>query len=1543
MIYSIFFALVSALFAANPSSASFADDQKRLQPVFENNDSSMLSQLRSKFEAQYHKFAPEKVYLQLDRSIFEPGETLWFKAYLRNAGDLRPSSQSQFLHVELKDARGAILAKKELLALDGVALGEFDFGQNLPGGIYKIRAYTNWMQNTREAFERDITLQKMVLPNVNLKLEFERKAFGASEVVIAKFDAQSLDNKPIANKKISFTANIGGKTIFESETQTNENGRAYVRFTLPETLESSDGLLNVRLEHNGLQEAISRAIPIVLQKLDLQFFPEGGDAVAGIACRIAFKALNEFGKPADVSGVILDSEGAEVASFCSFHDGMGAFDFTPKAGVQYTAQITKPFVSDQIFLLPTANSQGVVMRLRQNDPSFLRISLSGTHSSKVFLVGTQGDKICYFKSLKLNSAAQTVTIPVESLPIGIARFTVLDENKVELAERLVFIGHKKGLKIDIETDKSEYLPREQVVMQIRVRDHAGKPVQGHFSLAVVDEKLLSFADDKQGHLLSSMLLEQDLKGVIETPGFYFDTTEPKSEEALDYLLMTQGWRRFTWESLAQTSNYQHEPKLAVLEGQLWRKDGKPSWGGTVSLYPGGPSVRTNQQGFFSFKQVDISPYTHIRYGNGLLYPITGYSDDIVLVLPKRIKNKHYTYTSFGGDYGPTILSGKLTDEEDGLIGATVKVSNENGFVRGTRTDYNGDFRIQLDPGVYDVEFSYTGFQSERIIGLDVNAGKTNQLNLQMNSSTLLQEVQIIAYKIPLIQQDQTSSGQILTSDQIRNIPTRKVNAIVATTVGATSIDGGDVNIKGARSNATNYYIDGIRVTGGIPPVQDIEQLAINSLSPFRNQYFHRARQFYSPMYDQQNPVVAGTDFRSTLYWNPNIKTDKAGNAEVRFFCSDAVTSFRATLEGMGIQGEIGRQEQHFFVQKPLSIAVKTPASVIAGDVLQLQVAISNKTRYVNGGHLVVQMPAHFQPIVDGTSDFKQSVQLAAGETKILQLEYAIGQPQSPDQKVKIQFMTDEIVADAFEANIRCLDRGFPVQLFASGNEAQNRFNFHLSDPVEGSISASLATTGNPVQEVIKCMDRMLRQPCGCFEQVSSSNYPNLLVLDLLRNSGQNRPDLESTAMKYLEDGYKKLVAYECKSGGFDWYGRDPGHEGLTAYGLMEFTDMARVFQVDKSLIDRTANWLLARRDGKGGWNVNAQSLHGWKNDDVLRAYISWAVAEAGYGAQFLPEIEQSYQLAIESEDAHIIALIANTMAAIKDKRAAVLLAKLRQKQTPEGYWKGASHSAFHSQGSALDVETTALVALAFLKQGQISDEIESAIRFIGKSKNEYGYGNTQSTVLALKALVEYAKLNKGQESNGALVVQIDGKRVPEAAFSHVGQGVQIAHLEQYFSHNDPVIEVYFEVSQKPAPFDISVQYSSRTPQDAKNCPISFKTSLAQTSVAIGQTVRISAILKNETEALQHSPMIVLGIPSGLSLQAWQLKKLMDEQKCDFYELWDGQAVFHFRQLNPNEIKEISLDLRADVAGKFEAPASQAFLYYNNEQRVWSKPERLEIH
>lgn len=1311
---------------------------------------SIPADWQARLEGYHLNGAPEKCYLQLDRTLFQPGETVWFSAYLRDAANLMPALNSQILYVELLDPRGSAVQHKTLFIADGQAAGEFLLDAGWPGGLYKIRAYSNWMRNDmdRPTFEREITLQKVVLPRLNLKLEFERKAHGPGDAVVARFDGLRLDNQPLANQKLHFTASAGGAEFTSGEATTDASGRTYVHFTLPEKLESADGLLNIQTDFNGQSEAISRAIPIVLNKIDLQFFPEGGDAVAGLPCSMAFKAVNEFGKPADVEGVIL-CFGSEVAHFSSFHDGMGAFQFTPQPGQHYVARITKPFASEKLYDLPPAKPSGQVLHLEKSEERNLLFQVASSQSGTAYLLGTARDKVFFFKELKLSKAAQEVNISTADLPIGIARFTMLDAEKNPVAERLAFVNRDRSLKIDMIPDREEYLPRDQVKLKILVRDHAGHPVQGQFSLAVADDAQLTFADDKQGHLLASLLLEQDVKGRIEEPNFYFDEKETKSVAALDYLLMTQGWRRFTWKKILaeEKSTPQFAAERTDVKG--WASDaiGKPLSRAKVSLYPNGPKTLTDASGYFVFEKVDFSRYTHVQYGKQTFSPI--YAPDRFVYLQDSKKIQQPAAQLQRINTNGAVLLGQIQDSRgEPMIGASVKVLKDRDRVRGTSADVQGNYRFNLDPGNYTVEVHYSGYAVQRVFHVSVHRGHQTVQNLVLANPQELSPVSIVDYRAPLIEQDNTSAGQTLTSEQIKNLPTRTLEQIVAVAGGEPNDEDGPIHIAGSRSNATNYYIDGIRVAGEAPPVQDLkedrqemkagrddegpnlsevmivnykvplveadkmeegavftgEQLLLRSSASgkakkqswyggmYSNQNYHyashfsSAREFYSPQYKGKSAAPdTHDDFRSTLYWNPKVQTDRQGEATVSFFTSDAITNFRATLEGIGSTGIPGRGERHFFVQKPVSLAVKTPPYVIAGDVLRLQVAISNKTRQAFTGQFSFTAPAHFSlQKINGQhpqathSDPRHSgsnVLLAAGKTQTISLEFAIGQPigTEKNQELSIQFQAGKSLSDAMKTSIPTLDRGFPVRQVASGQSAQNAFDLHLIEPVEGTMSLTLTAYPNALEDVLKGMERMLGQPCGCFEQVSSTNYPNLLVLDLLRQTGTSRPEVEDRAHQLLADGYEKLAAYECPKGGFDWWGRDPGHEGLTAYGLLEFTDMARVYPVDQALIDRTINWLLSRRDGKGGWQRRPDHLHTWNSDAVLDAYIAWAVAEAGQGQRFAPEIDHAHELALKSGDPYLMALMANAQLVRKDGRGTQLLADLLKKQEADGSFMGADH------------------------------------------------------------------------------------------------------------------------------------------------------------------------------------------------------------------------------------------------------------------------------
>lgn len=184
--------------------------------------------------------------------------------------------------------------------------------------------------------------------------------------------------------------------------------------------------------------------------------------------------------------------------------------------------------------------------------------------------------------------------------------------------------------------------------------------------------------------------------------------------------------------------------------------------------------------------------------------------------------------------GQTSLTGKVTDAESGeaVPFGNVVLFKNGVFITGTETDLDGNYNFNsIDPGTYDVEVSFIGYQTQRITGIQAFAGKANRADvaLEQGGGVVLDEIVVREYKVPLVEQDNTTSGGVITSDQIRNLPTRNINALAATTAGLSSSDeGGAITIRGSRSDATDYYVDGVRVraSGNVVLESEVDQLQV---------------------------------------------------------------------------------------------------------------------------------------------------------------------------------------------------------------------------------------------------------------------------------------------------------------------------------------------------------------------------------------------------------------------------------------------------------------------------------------------------------------------------------------------------------------------------------------------------------------------------------------------------------------------------------------------------------------------------------------------
>jgi hypothetical protein len=263
----------------------------------------------------------------------------------------------------------------------------------------------------------------------------------------------------------------------------------------------------------------------------------------------------------------------------------------------------------------------------------------------------------------------------------------------------------------------------------------------------------------------------------------------------------------------------------------------------------------------------------------------------------------------------------------------------------------------------------------------------------------------------------------------------------------------------------------------------------------------------------------------------------------------------------------------------------------------------------------------------------------------------------------------------------------------------------------------------------------------------------------------------------------------------------------------------------------------------------------------------------------------------------------------------------------------------------LTVETTSIAIMAMLKNSsKYAAQLTKAVQALMKTRSGYGvFGNTQGTVLALKALTEYAKQSKKTAEDGTIEIYSGNKKIATHSYKAGESGtINIDSLGKNFGEGKNDIKVKFVGTKTALPYSIGVDYNTSLPPSSPECNVEIKTKLASKSAFVGETVRLNTILKNTHDKGLPSTMCIVGIPAGMTAQPWQLKELQEKKVIAYYEVMGNNVVFYFRDMAPNEVKEINLDLKAEMPGEYDAPASSAYLYYTNEYKCWSGVDKITI-
>ncbi|PRY89769.1 Plug domain-containing protein [Mongoliibacter ruber] len=650
--------------------------------------------------------------------------------------------------------------------------------------------------------------------------------------------------------------------------------------------------------------------------LEVSFLPEGGDLIEGLKSKVGFKATGDKGLGEEFYGYLIQNEKDTLFQFESNHLGMGSFDITPEKNQQYHAHVKSLSSKWKKVNLPSAKPRGTVLRvdvLSEEETGVIEVE-SNAHSEKeMMLLAISAGKIVWEKNVALQEGKAEVQFVKDDIPPGIAQITLMEKNGPPVAERLVYLHPYAQALVEFESDKNTYSPKEWVELDIVVSDEFGAPIAGDFSISVTDAGQV-FSEPYAANILSHFRLSSELKGLVEQPSYYFDLENEKAEAHLDDLLLTQGWRRFRWEKLADENRKGPEFERGLeFSGQAVQLGGKSitephKVTAMVNSFYDLPQIlegETDAQGRFTFTDLDffdsVSVFTQVylekdgsskvsKKNELQLIPrdVKARPDKLISGIPLNQKdNIDFEYVVKVGE-ARNMLEQFVLGQEVMLQEITVEakdLSKPNDF----RTLLYGDSPDASLP-VTREDFVYANviqFLRGRVPGVQVIG---DVFDFQYPPRVIIRGGVITGNASGRTQND---SNPILIDGQ----PTDVLMAMSLNMIDVERVDVIKSQGKAALMSGVPYI--NILTKTGNPPTdfEDDPRLGQGNDYLFTKGY-QAPREFYLPPAEVEDDGFFSVDFRSTLFWNPQLRSLQDGKIKVSFPLNEGYTHVNVVLEGL---------------------------------------------------------------------------------------------------------------------------------------------------------------------------------------------------------------------------------------------------------------------------------------------------------------------------------------------------------------------------------------------------------------------------------------------------------------------------------------------------------------------------------------------------------------------------------------------------------------------------------------------------------------------
>ncbi|MSS16589.1 hypothetical protein [Sodaliphilus pleomorphus] len=873
--------------------------------------------IAARLKMQQYYFPQEKIHVTTDKARYMSGDTVWLRAFVVNAATGEPVRESKYVYVELRNPFDSIARRVKIIERKGVYSGYIPLDRKLPEGHYTLVAYTMFMESLGQDFffKKGIEVASIFSLRYRIDTRLAWKDGDGSpqlDVDIACSDRNT--GAQVAIENMSYT-------LDDQKVHTRIVGGSAVHFALKGERDTQSRHMLVWCDDYGKYVDIPRPESEYM----VYFMPEGGYLVPGVKCNVAVKALGSNGLGRRLEGTVKDRAGATVAHFATGHAGMAVFALTPERGQVYTATCTTPDGEAKTVTLPVPRPGAAVLHVTRSGDATVVVQPVGDVPAGATVVVQQ-------RGALVKAGSGRLSLPLDSIEAGVVQCLLLDSRMRKLSERLFFAPGRATRRVDVNCDKPAYGRREKV--DVIVDLHHYDVAAGDYAVSVTDNAYVPV--DSATSIATQLLLQSELRGHIEDPGYYF--RQPGREAELDALMLTQGWTRYDVPRALRGALAEPEAPLEkgyVATGRVvseFRK--KPMSGVTVQVIAPkvnyASSFTTDANGEFALSGMDFPDSVKLvmqvedkgkrKYANVSLVqstPAATASLPAAASLPAHVAKADEAYRD--------MESKRIT-----ALGGMTSILLQEVVVTANKPQVPEDiFETWSQKTIDYEEIERKGISSledvlRHLPGIIVKNGQAYLMRGGLQAvgffidgtyfetmKAMFDENPDPVYTVEQQAQYHTmTQGMSMTIEEYTKMSAENENVIkeiedrypLSTIKMVYYIPPGMATVFGRRGTAGGIVM--IKTKDGTEKMKGVQDDL--GLHMFIAQGYQRPAEFYSPAYSPAQAANGeGVDLRETLYWAPCLTTDRAGHSSFSFYTSDnSATAYTLTIEGITQDGEL---------------------------------------------------------------------------------------------------------------------------------------------------------------------------------------------------------------------------------------------------------------------------------------------------------------------------------------------------------------------------------------------------------------------------------------------------------------------------------------------------------------------------------------------------------------------------------------------------------------------------------------------------------------